>query len=297
MRTLKNALIAAASVGLLAVMSASPAEAALINFTWNPSASSPSLTGLDSIFTTNVLTVGDWAKIDTTGGLGAIQEYAILNVTSLNETNDGTASPLLGNGFGGAGYQLYFQVHAVSSLSGSPLTGSFTLLDYTLYGVVGGGCTFAVNSGGPTATGGGGCATPVDLAHGSLLPGGINSVGITNTNQPFASVDTTIVKDGGAGNFFVSPSDLTFFAFESAFTNTQLVSYYCAVGANIGTAGCVSARDGGVLDINHPIILIAGGGGDVNMFALPVPEPVTLSLFGAGLVGAAALRRRKAKKA
>ena len=54
MRTVKNALIAAASVGLLAVMGASPAEAALINFTWNPSASSPALTGLDSIFTTNV---------------------------------------------------------------------------------------------------------------------------------------------------------------------------------------------------------------------------------------------------
>jgi hypothetical protein len=28
-----------------------------------------------------------------------------------------------------------------------------------------------------------------------------------------------------------------------------------------------------------------------------VPEPLTLSLFGAGLAGAAALRRRKAKKA
>jgi len=28
-----------------------------------------------------------------------------------------------------------------------------------------------------------------------------------------------------------------------------------------------------------------------------IPEPITLSLFGAGLVGAAALRRRKAQKA
>jgi hypothetical protein len=295
MRTLKNALIAAASVGLLAVMSASPAEAALINFTWNPSASSPALTGLPSIFTTQDLGVGDWAKINTSGGLNNITEDAILNVSALNQIG-GTPSPLLPNGFGGAGYQLYFQVHAVSSLapSGGGLAGSFLSLTYTLYGVVGGGCTFDVSISGPSATG---CGTLVDLAHGTLLPGGINSVGISDTNQPFASVDTTIVKDAGAGSFFVIPSDLTFFAFESAFTNTQLVSYYCTATGVIGGAGCVSARDGGQLDATHQFILIDGGGGDVNMLGIPVPEPVTLSLFGAGLVGAAALRRRKAKKA
>jgi hypothetical protein len=34
-----------------------------------------------------------------------------------------------------------------------------------------------------------------------------------------------------------------------------------------------------------------------NARALVIPEPITLSLFGAGLAGAAALRRRKVKKA
>jgi hypothetical protein len=37
--------------------------------------------------------------------------------------------------------------------------------------------------------------------------------------------------------------------------------------------------------------------GSNNASAEVIPEPVTLSIFGAGLVGAAALRRRKAKKA
>ena len=37
--------------------------------------------------------------------------------------------------------------------------------------------------------------------------------------------------------------------------------------------------------------------GSNNLTANVIPEPITLSLFGAGLVGAAALRRRKVKKA
>ncbi|HKU54590.1 MAG TPA: PEP-CTERM sorting domain-containing protein, partial [Rhizomicrobium sp.] len=61
--------------------------------------------------------------------------------------------------------------------------------------------------------------------------------------------------------------------FESSFTNTP-----------------------GVVTQTGSIITINGGGGNVDL-TKRVPEPVTLSIFGAGLAGAAALRRRKVKKA
>jgi hypothetical protein len=38
-------------------------------------------------------------------------------------------------------------------------------------------------------------------------------------------------------------------------------------------------------------------GGEIRGFLLPVPEPVTLSLFGAGLAGMIATRRKRAKQA
>jgi hypothetical protein len=86
-------------------------------------------------------------------------------------------------------------------------------------------------------------------------------------------VDLSIVLGANAGAFFVNPADITNFAFETSFTNTP---------------GVVS-QVGSVISIN-------GGGGNVDLIKR-VPEPITLSIFGAGLAGAAALRRRKAKKA
>ena len=58
-------------------------------------------------------------------------------------------------------------------------------------------------------------------------------------------------------------------------------------------AGNASGYNGDGCTQDFPIC----GSNSAKGFLIPVPEPVTLSLFGAGLAGAAAIRRRKAKKA
>jgi len=218
------------------------------------------------------MTVADYATIDISN-LAHVTENGWLAVTAFNTPTtpgfvNGTGSGI-GQGGVAAPYQIYFAFNSVSHLApigGGNLLGAFDSLNYTLYGDVGGKCSFSIA--GPS-----GCTgQQLVLATGSLASGGTNDVSIIS-GLPSAHVDVNILVGANAGSFFVNPSSLAGFVFETAFTNTT---------------GVVGNPSG-------PIITINGGGGNVDL--LGVPEPLTLSVFGAGLAGAAALRRRKAKKA
>jgi hypothetical protein len=118
-----------------------------------------------------------------------------------------------------------------------------------------------------------------------LSPTGPNQVSIVG-GIPSAAVDVTIVPGTNAGGFFVSPSPLANFAFDTSFTNTLLeISQQGALFIIGGNTNCGSVA----------VPQACPGGGTIDM--VTIPEPLTLSLFGAGLAGAAAMRRRKAKKA
>jgi hypothetical protein len=274
MKKLKTLLVGAGIGTLLAVLSAAPASATPITFTWNPNATAGgTLSSPGSQFSANNLTIADYATINTANP-SAVTESSILAITAFNAGVN--PAGFVGGGGGGATaanigatpYQLYFKINSTSHLSQlAPgyLVGAFDSLSYTLYGDVGGNCTFAPS--------GASCGTDNQLAllTGSLSNAGLNQANIIN-GIPSANVDATVVNGPNGGGFFVSPADLMSLLFESSFTNTP-----------------------GVVTQSGSVITINGGGGNVDMVA--IPEPLTLSLFGAGLVGAAALRRRRSKKA
>jgi hypothetical protein len=294
MQTVKSALIATASVGLLlAGLGVSPAAATPIFFTWNPNLATPPLVGAgDSITNATSVTVDDYSVINATNVVDSISntvtESAILDVVGANVPTPG----LVGTGSSGASdYQLFYNiVGAQSTLSPNgpnSFTGAFTSFTYTLYGVAGGGCTFGLGATGPTYTG---CSsTPEVLATGSLA-GGLDQVNIINS-IPSANVNANAIAGSAAGGFFVAPP-LASVDFQSGFTNSQGVLFYCTSAAAVTSSAC----SGNGLSPTDPIIEIDGGGGDVNLVTA-IPEPQTLAMFGFGLIGLGWFVRRRVKKA
>jgi hypothetical protein len=299
MQTVKSALIASASVGVLLLgVGMSPAAAVPIFFTWNPGATLPTpltTSSSDSIVNATEVTVSDYSVINGSnvvdGISNVVSESAILDIVGANAPVPG----LVGSGTGGAAdYQLFYEItNAQSTLTPNgpnSFTGAFTSFNYTLFGVVGGGCTFGVGPTGPTATG---CGTLETLATGSLAPG-LNQANIDNS-IPSANVNANIVVGANAGGFFVAPA-VSNLDFQSGFTNSAGVLFYCSTPDTItvGTTTPPGDCSGTSFSASDPFVEIDGGGGDVN---LAVPEPQTLAMFGFGLIGLGWFVRRRVKKA
>ena len=271
---LKKALITTASIaGLMAVVCATPAAAGPITFTWDPSAVGLGGTSI----TADNLTTSDYSVITVNpANLSNVTESGYLPITSFNLNGVDTST-------GSSPYTLYFHIiSTTSTLDGNPATdphvnGYFTDIQYSLVGNTG-TCAFNATTSGPTAT----CTgTDMILASGDLntAPGPDNQVNV-NFGIPSADALVDITAAPGKGGFFVSPADIGAFNFLADFTNNSS-------DATLSTN----------LDTGITTIVVKGGGGSVDLLGTPVPEPLTLSLFGAGLAGVAALRRRRSKKA
>jgi hypothetical protein len=292
MKAMKSSMIATAgATALLAIMGASPASATLLSFTWNPQLttptplSSPSGTSPQSPqFTADTLGLADYALINATNP-NDVTENAVLEVSSLTLSSGAVTPPGFLGATGATPYELYFVLNSTSSVAPGPgalsndLFGTFSTLSYTLYGAVGGGCTFSVAASGlsnPTAA----CAGDqiLTLATGQLTNNGLNSVEIQNYQStqpvPSANADASIASGANAGGFFVSPSILSNLNFQGVFANAF---------------GETTSPGAGLYVIDQ-------GAGSLNLVQVAIPEPETLAMFGFGLMGLGWAARRRYKK-
>jgi hypothetical protein len=275
-----------ASAALAATLAALASPASATPFTWNPSATTGTQLSNAGAFTASNITINDFAVIDTANP-AVVTESAILSVQNFNVATPGLVNNSGIAQTGANAYALYFTVTATSHLApaGPGLFGSFDTLSYTLWGDVGGHCTFSASAAGPASSCGG--DTQLSLATGSLSTLGTNQVSIVG-GIPSAAVDVTIANGANAGTpgtgFWVLPTLLAGFQFETSFTNT--LQEITTSGSKFIIGASTTCNTTGAP---------CPGGGTIDL--IPIPEPLTLSVFGAGLAGAAALRRRKAKKA
>jgi hypothetical protein len=130
---------------------------------------------------------------------------------------------------------------------------------------VAGNAGFDKTTGGPTF----GTTSAIILCDGTAGEGTLGGVKITNSA-------TAVCGSFDATKFFTAPVPFYNIQFATA-TNASINNLDIGMGASAGYA----SLDGITATID---------------FA-QVPEPISISLFGAGLVGAAFARRRKAKKA
>jgi len=273
-KLLKTSLLSAAAAVALGAFAAS-ASADPITFTWDPGAVAAGA----GMVTANNLTIADYANASITDSTGAFQETGVLEITNyaLNGVNQHNANVQLGGT-----YNMFFTFDAMGSGSfgpGGTFTGNITSLSFNM--LIDPGADDSISN-----AGGNGPHTLTDpssndvlLATGTETNGPTpNQVNINSGNIPGATSTATFdpTATAIADGFFVSPTAAAYLSLviEDSFINTSQEE---SVTGN----GTITSID------------IHGGGGNADF---TVPEPATMSIFGAGLVALGFAKRRQAKK-
>lgn len=280
----KFALGGAAAIAL--AMSVGAAQAAPVNFTWNPAGASVPLNG-GTISNANNYNIADFSSISVDSSTGAFTEVGTLNV--LNFLNSGQT--VVSTGLG-TSYSLFLRFRAagtqgaITTANGTSSNGTFSSLSYQLLGSPNGSppLAFSVSNGAVTTTGSG---AELVLGFGNLVPGTgfVTLTKTANGYSPTANVnltfneclasgqgnDPTALCTANQGGFFVSPA---------SGLSLQIGNFSATDSVTTVTAGPTTTY-----------INLNGGSGNLTFAA--VPEPASMAVFGVGMLALAGFARRR----
>ncbi len=254
-----------AALGVALVAASAVAQAALAPFTLDPAAAG--LAGASSFVADNLL-ITDFATI-TAGGGNTFSEEGYLSVIAAQRNNATVSTPGLNSSYS---LYIHFTGSGTSSAANplsTPTVGSFSSLDYTIYGVQG-NATFGFNGSAPMTS----AVNPVALASGSLVDGNLATFPSGGTFVAFANANVSF--NALIASVFSTPGSIISSAMTS-FTNTssEVVPFEDATGRGF---------------------MINSGGGSINFATTPVPEPSSYTLMLAGLAAVFGLSRRRSRR-